>query len=365
MSTDIAMVTRQYQVGNRQWLLSPPKYRPNVTCDITKWASSPTDQVQTVTINGNPTGGAFTLSFGGVLAEDPTYVPTLPYNASASAVAAAIANLPYYGPNEDLLYVGASNVTVTSATTPVVPTLSLGTATSGGTFTAGAEYWGITVLGPWGESALSNAVNATLSANQEQPLNWTTLPTGTTGVKVYRSTTSTFTSPALVTTLGAVTTYTDTGTAAAAGAPPANAPTVYSVTFAGLLAGANTPKLVATGAFTGGTSPAVATAITTAAQPGLTPNGYIASGTAIGKITATGMFGPYDPNASDGRQTVYGFIFDDLQAIRYDGSTAASIATGAVVNDAVISLSHLPVQAGPGSIDSNGQTALPAIRFEA
>lgn len=258
MSTDISMVTRQYQVGNRQWLLSPPKYRPNVTCDITKWATNPTNEVQTVTITGSPTGGTFTLSFGGVLAEDPTYVPTLPYNASAAAVAAAIANLPYYGPNEDLLYVGASNVTVTGPSSGV-----------------------------------------------------------------------------------------------------------YTVTFTGLLAGAIVPKLSAVAAFTGGTSPAIATAITTAAQPGLTPNGYIPSGTAIGKVTATGMFGPYNPSASDGTQNIYGFVFDDLQAVRFDGSTATQIPTGAVVNDAVVSLSHLPVQAGPGSIDSGGQAALTAIRFEA
>ncbi len=258
MSSDIAMVTRQYQVGNRQWLLSAGKYRANVTCDITKWASSPTNQVQTVTISGSPTGGTFTLSFGGVLAEDPTYSPTLPYNATAAQVAAAIANLPYYGPNETLLYVGASNVTVTGPTSGV-----------------------------------------------------------------------------------------------------------YTVTFGGALAGANVPALVATASFTGGTSPAIATAISTAAQPGLTPNGYIPSGTALGKVTSTGMVGPYDPNASDGRQTAYGFLFDDVRAIRFDGSTASQVPTGAIVNEAVVSLSHLPVQTGPGSIDSNGKAALAQIRFEA
>ena len=258
MSTDISMVTRQYQVGNRQWLLKPPGWRANVTCDISKWATNPTNQQQTITITGSPTGGTITLSLGGVLAEDPTYVPTLPYNATAAQVAAAIANLPYYGPNETLLYVGSSNVSVTGPSSGV-----------------------------------------------------------------------------------------------------------YTVTFNGALAGASLPKLVATAAFTGGTTPAIATAISTAAQPGLTPNGYIPSGTAIGQVTATKLFGPYNPGASDGTQNAYGFLFDDVQAIRFDGSTASTVPTGAVVNDAVVSLSKLPVQAGPGSIDTNGQAALAQIRFEA
>ena len=33
------------------------------------------------------------------------------------------------------------------------------------------------------------------------------------------------------------------------------------------------------------------------------PNGYIPSGTVLGKITATGLYGPYTTGASDGTQT--------------------------------------------------------------
>lgn len=257
MSTDISMVTRQYQVGNRQWLLSEPHWKANVTLLISLFSQNGTNQVQTVTISGAPTGGTFLLSFGGVSTGDPSVDPQLPYNATAAQVQAAIAGLPFYGANEEMIYVGTNNVTVTG---PV----------SG----------------------------------------------------------------------------------------------VYTVTFAGQLAATNVPQLqVANAALTGGTSPAVATAITTAAAAGLNPNGFIPSGTAIAMQTSTGLFGPYDPTQSDGRQTVYGLLFDEVRAIRWDGSLATQVGSGAVVNDAVVSLSHLPVQNGPGYLDSNGRTALSAIRF--
>lgn len=95
------------------------------------------------------------------------------------------------------------------------------------------------------------------------------------------------------------------------------------------------------------------------------PNGYIPSGTAIGKVTATGLFGPYDDTASDGRQTAYGFTYGDVRAIRQNGSTASKVGTGAVVYDAAVSVAKLPFQSGTGSIDTNGKADLPQIRFEA
>ncbi|WP_069752965.1 head decoration protein [Streptomyces sp. EN16] len=39
------------------------------------------------------------------------------------------------------------------------------------------------------------------------------------------------------------------------------------------------------------------------------PDGYIKSGIFLGKITATGLYGPYDDAASDGRQTAVGVHF--------------------------------------------------------
>ncbi|MDF9718112.1 head decoration protein [Nocardioides sp. ChNu-153] len=38
------------------------------------------------------------------------------------------------------------------------------------------------------------------------------------------------------------------------------------------------------------------------------PNGYIRGGTPLGKITATGLYGPYDNAAADGRETLAGFL---------------------------------------------------------
>ncbi len=39
MSPDISMQTTTYQVGNRQWLLDEPDFKPNVTLDISKFTA--------------------------------------------------------------------------------------------------------------------------------------------------------------------------------------------------------------------------------------------------------------------------------------------------------------------------------------
>lgn len=79
------------------------------------------------------------------------------------------------------------------------------------------------------------------------------------------------------------------------------------------------------------------------------PNGFIPSGTVIGKITATGLFGPYDAAAADGRQTAYGLTYGDINAIKYDGSTASKVGTSAVVYDAAVSAGKLPFATGSGT----------------
>jgi len=94
------------------------------------------------------------------------------------------------------------------------------------------------------------------------------------------------------------------------------------------------------------------------------PNGYIPAGTVVGRVTASGKVGPYDPAASDGRQTAVGITFADCRVIRQNGTTATNVGTGLLVHG-IVSAGKLPFQSGTGSIDSAGKTALALIRFEA
>lgn len=108
-----------------------------------------------------------------------------------------------------------------AASIPVAPpVITLGSASSGGTFAVGAEYWKVTTLTALGESTGSNEVTATLSLNQQQVLNWTAV-SGATGYRVYRGT-SAGSESVLVTTInsGSTATYTDTGTAGTSATVP-------------------------------------------------------------------------------------------------------------------------------------------------
>lgn len=109
-----------------------------------------------------------------------------------------------------------------------LPTPTNVTATAvvgGGTFAGGQQFvYVVTYTNANGETTPGPEVAATPAANGSVVLTWGTgvLPSGVTGVKVYRATAAAgeYTSPALLTTLGAVLTYTDTGTAVSAGAAP-------------------------------------------------------------------------------------------------------------------------------------------------
>lgn len=94
------------------------------------------------------------------------------------------------------------------------------------------------------------------------------------------------------------------------------------------------------------------------------PNGYIPSGTVIGKVTATGLFGPYNNAATDGTEVAYGLTYGDVRAIRSNGTAATKVGTGAVVSGTVAQ-AKLPFQSGTGSIDTAGKTDLAQVRFEA
>ncbi|MFE3182807.1 head decoration protein [Streptomyces violascens] len=39
------------------------------------------------------------------------------------------------------------------------------------------------------------------------------------------------------------------------------------------------------------------------------PHGYVRSGVPVGRITASGLYGPYDPAAKDGREALAGLVY--------------------------------------------------------
>lgn len=121
---------------------------------------------------------------------------------------------------QSLIY-GTANVVATAALAAIgTPVLTLGTtSTTGGTLAAGTYYWKLTAINASGETVGSNEVTATTTGStSSQPLTWVAI-TGATGYKLYRGTVA-GAENTLVTTLGLVTTYTDTGSAGTAGTVP-------------------------------------------------------------------------------------------------------------------------------------------------
>lgn len=100
--------------------------------------------------------------------------------------------------------------------------------------------------------------------------------------------------------------------------------------------------------------------------------GAIPSGTVLGKITASGKYGPYDNSATDGRQVASGFLFNTTVVGGPNGlgsdvnlSTAADLGAP-LLWEGVVSESALPAFTGTvlGEIDSAGKTDLTFVRFE-
>lgn len=88
------------------------------------------------------------------------------------------------------------------------------------------------------------------------------------------------------------------------------------------------------------------------------PNGFFPSGLALGKITASGLYGPYDDAASDGRQTAAGILFSATK-VPNPLDTTKDVGAAVLVHG-FVSLSKLPI-----AIDANGQADLKLIVFSA
>lgn len=95
------------------------------------------------------------------------------------------------------------------------------------------------------------------------------------------------------------------------------------------------------------------------------PNGYIPSGTVLAVITASGLLGPYDDTALDGRQTAVGVLFSGVKVPNL-ADTSKNPGCAYVAAFAVVRLSKLPFSvgaAGRGYMDAAGQADLPRIHF--
>lgn len=84
------------------------------------------------------------------------------------------------------------------------------------------------------------------------------------------------------------------------------------------------------------------------------PNGYIKSGTWIAKATSgpyVGLWGPYDNNASDGRQTNGGVLFNTVPNVREGGPNLGA----PLLKRCAVRVSKLPTNHG---LDAAGQADL-------
>jgi hypothetical protein len=94
-------------------------------------------------------------------------------------------------------------------------------------------------------------------------------------------------------------------------------------------------------------------------------NGKIPSGTVLGKITASGKYGPYDNAAGDGRTTAAGFLLFDVRVQDAQGNALADPGC-ALLWEGIVDETKLPAFAGTtlGEIDANGKTDLKFVVFE-
>jgi hypothetical protein len=116
-------------------------------------------------------------------------------------------------PNSSMAGPSIEFITHTTNTPGIgAPVVTLGSASAGGAFTAGAYFWKVTATNTAGETLGSNEVTATLTANQQQVINWTAI-TGANGYRIYRGTAAGAENVLVGTiTSGATVTFTDTGT---------------------------------------------------------------------------------------------------------------------------------------------------------
>jgi hypothetical protein len=85
------------------------------------------------------------------------------------------------------------------------------------------------------------------------------------------------------------------------------------------------------------------------------PNGEIRSGTVLGRVTATGLYGPYDNAVVDGREVAAGLLFNTVRVRAADARIGAPI-----LEHGRVRVANLPANHG---LDAAARADLPNIRF--
>lgn len=115
-----------------------------------------------------------------------------------------------------------------------------------------------------------------------------------------------------------------------------------------------------------GTTPSITLDVSAFTAATHYPNGYFPSGIVLGVITATGLYGPYDDTAVDGRQTAAGILFNSPK-VPNTADTTKDVGAAMLVHG-FVKIAKLPIAngaTGRGYIDANGQADLKLIHFVA
>ncbi|MGD3109449.1 head decoration protein [Streptomyces sp. YGL11-2] len=86
------------------------------------------------------------------------------------------------------------------------------------------------------------------------------------------------------------------------------------------------------------------------------PHGYVRSGVPVGRVTASGLYGAYDPTAEDGRQVFAGVVYTETPL-----TPGATLAPAALLWHGSVHTAKIPGGIDPAKIAPNSAGA--QIRF--
>lgn len=91
---------------------------------------------------------------------------------------------------------------------------------------------------------------------------------------------------------------------------------------------------------------------------------FIPSGTVLGRVTATGLYGPYTTAAGDGLDISRGHLFEAARLTDGMGNVFTS-AGAALFWEGIVRRDKLPVFSGTkGELDAAAEADMPSIRYE-